>query len=106
EVQEREAMKLRTVLDHYKEERTKLTSQLDTLLANEHGAAKDVVKLRTELESVRLDADASKARYELLLEREADAKREAIREAMESKAAALLEQRQAFDERLEDVRRQ
>ena len=106
EVQEREAMKLRTVLDHYEQERTKLTSQLDTLLANEHGAAKDVVKLRTELESVRLDADASKARYELLLEREADAKREAIQEAMESKAAALLELRHAFDERLEDVRRQ
>jgi hypothetical protein len=106
EVQEREAMKLRTVLDHYEQERTQLKSQLDTLMANEHGSARDVVKLRTELESVRLDADASKARYELILEREADAKREAIQDVMESKAAALLEQRQAFDERLEDVRRQ
>jgi hypothetical protein len=106
EVQEREGMKLRTVLEHYEQERTKMTSQIDTLLANEHGAAKDVVKLRTELESVRLDADASKARYELLLEREADAKRESIQDALDTKAAALLEQRQAFDERLEDVRRQ
>jgi hypothetical protein len=66
----------------------------------------EVSRVRAELESVKMDADTAKAKHELELEQEADAKRDALRELTDAKTLALQEQRQSFEERLEELRKQ
>ena len=69
-------------------------------LDNETGRA------AAEVERVRLEADAVKARCDLELEEADDAKRIASREAMELKNGALADLRHALEERMEDLRKQ
>ncbi|KAJ9667536.1 hypothetical protein H2201_002405 [Coniosporium apollinis] len=66
----------------------------------------EIARLRAELEGVRLDADTAKARYEMLLEGEAESKRDALRSAVEDRTAALKEQQQRFERHLEDLQTQ
>ncbi|EON61193.1 hypothetical protein W97_00405 [Coniosporium apollinis CBS 100218] len=66
----------------------------------------EMSRLRVELENVRLDADTGKARYEMLLEGEADAKRGALRDALDDKSKALQEQQQKFERHLDDLQSQ
>jgi hypothetical protein len=66
----------------------------------------EIARVRAELESVKMDADTAKAKHELELEQEADARRDAVREAAESRHSALQEIRAAFEERLEELRKQ
>ncbi|EAS31499.3 myosin class II heavy chain [Coccidioides immitis RS] len=60
--------------------------------------------LENQLETANMDADTSKARFELLLEEARDAKMAALHEAAESKEIALQEQRLAHERTLNDLR--
>lgn len=60
--------------------------------------------LENQLESTRLDADTTKARYELLLEEANDAKRAALQEAAQSREMALQDQRLTHERTLNDLR--
>ncbi|KMU78858.1 hypothetical protein CISG_07375 [Coccidioides immitis RMSCC 3703] len=60
--------------------------------------------LDNQLETANMDADTSKARFELLLEEARDAKMAALHEAAESKEIALQEQRLAHERTLNDLR--
>ncbi|KAJ9627613.1 hypothetical protein H2203_002825 [Taxawa tesnikishii (nom. ined.)] len=51
----------------------------------------DIAMAKNELDNVRMAADHAKARHELLLEEEADLRRDAIRKVEESSAAAVRE---------------
>ncbi|TLD34795.1 Vacuolar protein sorting-associated protein 11 [Venturia nashicola] len=66
----------------------------------------EIGRVRAELENVKMDADTAKAKHELELEQEADARRDAVRESAEARQSALLELREAFEERLEELRKQ
>lgn len=59
-------------------------------------------RLRNEIDQLRMDRDTEKARHELLLESEADAKRDAIREAHEGRDRALREQQHRYEKAMED----
>ncbi|KAH7054543.1 hypothetical protein B0J12DRAFT_570585 [Macrophomina phaseolina] len=67
-------------------------------------------RLRNEIDQLRMDRDTEKARHELLLESEADAKRDAIREAHEGRDRALRDQQhhhqQRYEKTIEDLHRQ
>ncbi|KAF2088773.1 hypothetical protein K490DRAFT_63986 [Saccharata proteae CBS 121410] len=63
----------------------------------------EILRVRAELDNVRMDADTAKARHELLLESEADARRDALREAHESSARALQEQQRGYERALDDL---
>lgn len=65
----------------------------------------ELTRLRTELDNVRIDADTAKAHHELMLEERADAKRQALNEAHESRQIALREQQQHHEQRLHDLQR-
>lgn len=66
----------------------------------------EIGRVRAELENVKMDADTAKAKHELELEQEADARRDAVRESAELRQSALQELREAFEERLEELRKQ
>lgn len=66
----------------------------------------EVGRVRAELENVKMDADTAKAKHELELEQEADARRDALRESAEARQSALRELREAFEERIEELRTQ
>ncbi|KAE9985669.1 hypothetical protein EG328_007083 [Venturia inaequalis] len=66
----------------------------------------EIGRVRAELENVKMDADTAKAKHELELEQEADARRDAVRESAEARQSALQELRGAFEERLEELRKQ
>jgi hypothetical protein len=184
EVQEREAMKLRHVLDHMQQEKARMQADIEALLAKEREAAKmsitlshyqkenakfeeqveslrnerdkhqrtaekyarehneareaarlevqrttmamqadveranhqvniiraeleaEVSRLRADLDNAKMEIDTAKAKHELLLEQEEDARRDAIHEVIEGKTAALAEQKRFFEERLEEMRKQ
>lgn len=59
-------------------------------------------RLRNEIDTLRLDRDTEKARHELLLESEADAKRDAVREAHEGRDRALRDQQHRYEKAMED----
>ncbi|OCK86375.1 hypothetical protein K432DRAFT_341117 [Lepidopterella palustris CBS 459.81] len=61
----------------------------------------EIARLRAETDNVRMDADTAKARHELQLEEAADSKRQALDEAMALRNAALQEQQDAFERRIE-----
>ncbi|KAF2668066.1 hypothetical protein BT63DRAFT_308638 [Microthyrium microscopicum] len=93
-------------------QRTRLLMQADIDAANNHanivraGLEDELNRLRVDLESAKMEADAARAKEELIIEQEADSKRDAIREVIEGKTSALHDQRQVFEERLEELRRQ
>lgn len=66
----------------------------------------EVTRARNELDHFKIDADTAKAKHELDLEQAADAKRDALHDALHSKNQALEEQKLASDERLEELRKQ
>jgi hypothetical protein len=63
----------------------------------------EVSRARAELDNVRMDADTMKAKHELELEAASDAKKAAVEEALQKNKVALLEQQQAFEQRLEQL---
>jgi len=65
----------------------------------------EIARVRNELDHVRIDADTSKAKHELDLEQAEDMKRDALHEAHHDKATALEDQKMAFEERLEELRK-
>jgi hypothetical protein len=66
----------------------------------------EISRIRSQLESVKMDADTAKAKHELELEQEADAKCDTARDVTEAKNLALQEQRETFEERIEELRKQ
>lgn len=82
-------------------QRTRILLQTEVEAANSR-----VSRLQVELENALTEAHTARAKEELILKQEADTKREAIREVTESKTAALAEQKQSYEERLEEMRRQ
>ena len=93
-------------------QRTRMLMQADIETANSHvnviraDMESELARARSELESVKMDADRARVKHELILEQEADSKRDAIREVIEGKTAALHEQKLALDERLEAITKQ
>jgi hypothetical protein len=93
-------------------QRTRMLLQADIEAANSHvnviraDLESELNRVRGELESARMDSDSARAKQELIFEQEADSKRDAIREVIEGKTSALHEQKLAFEERLEDLRKQ
>ncbi|EEP81043.1 predicted protein [Uncinocarpus reesii 1704] len=63
-----------------------------------------IQNLENQLESTKMDADTTKARYELLLEEARDKKAAALHEAAESKEMALQDQRLMHERTLNDLR--
>ncbi|KAK8240334.1 hypothetical protein HDK90DRAFT_479434 [Phyllosticta capitalensis] len=59
-------------------------------------------RLRQELDSVRLEWDTEKARHEMLLESEADSKRDAVRDAHEGRDRALKDQQHRYEKAMEE----
>ncbi|KAK7528739.1 uncharacterized protein IWZ02DRAFT_22093 [Phyllosticta citriasiana] len=59
-------------------------------------------RLRQEIDSVRMERDTEKARHEILLESEADSKRDAVREAHEGRDRALKEQQHRYEKAMEE----
>ncbi|KAK0640329.1 Trichohyalin [Lasiodiplodia hormozganensis] len=59
-------------------------------------------RLRNEIDQLRMDRDTEKARHELVLEGEADAKRDALREAHDGRDRALREQQHRYEKAMED----
>jgi hypothetical protein len=93
-------------------QRTRILLQTEIEAANSHanilraGLEGEISRLRSELESARMDVDAARAKEELILEQEADSKRDAIREVIDGKTTALAEQKLSYEERVEQLRRQ
>lgn len=63
----------------------------------------EITRLRNQLDSVRMDADTMKAKHELEMEAASDSRNNAIDEALRSNKAALDEQYQGFQRRLEQI---
>ncbi|KAF2145687.1 uncharacterized protein K452DRAFT_264928 [Aplosporella prunicola CBS 121167] len=66
-------------------------------------------RLRADIDNVKMEADTAKERHELLLESEADAKHDALREAHEGRDRALREQQHSFqryEKTIEELHRQ
>ncbi|KAF2798335.1 hypothetical protein K505DRAFT_321953 [Melanomma pulvis-pyrius CBS 109.77] len=61
----------------------------------------EISRVRAELDNVRMDTDTLKEKHELDLEAAADAKKNAVAEALGNKQLALQEQQHAFERRLE-----
>ncbi|KKY23991.1 putative myosin class ii heavy chain [Diplodia seriata] len=59
-------------------------------------------RLRNEIDQLRMDRDTEKARHELVLEGEADAKRDALREAHDGRDRALRDQQHRYEKAMED----
>lgn len=93
-------------------ERTRRLLEADIEAANNevnivrHELEAEVARVRNELDHFKIDADTAKAKHELDLEQAADAKRDALHEVLHSKTTALEEQKYAFEERLEELRKQ
>ncbi|KAL9090686.1 MAG: hypothetical protein Q9165_005174 [Trypethelium subeluteriae] len=60
-------------------------------------------KLRTELDSIKMDADTAKEKHALLLEEAADAKRDAVREVQDSRSNAIHELQQSHERRIAEL---
>jgi hypothetical protein len=92
-------------------QRTKMLMQHDIDSANHQvniirsELESEIARARAEIDNVRMDADTAKARHELLLEEEADRKKQALHEAQEARNVALKDQQERFEHRLEELRR-
>jgi hypothetical protein len=93
-------------------QRTRGLMELDVEAANNQvnivraDLESEISRIRSQLESVKMDADTAKAKHELELEQAADARRDTARDASEAKNLALQEQRETFEERMEELRKQ
>lgn len=63
-----------------------------------------VIRLQTQLDNVRMDADTARERYELLLEEANETRITAVATAKESREIALEDQRKAHERVLNDLR--
>lgn len=63
----------------------------------------ELLKVRTELENVKMEAETAKARHERLLDEEDTARREALRKVNLANSVALDEARQKHDAALQDL---
>jgi len=66
----------------------------------------EVNRARNDLENANMDADTAKEKHELMLEQEADTRREALRKAEDAQSLALEEQRQRHEQRIQDLQEQ
>ncbi|KAF2430606.1 hypothetical protein EJ08DRAFT_679139 [Tothia fuscella] len=97
---------------HMEVQRTRGLMEIDIEAANNQvnivraDLESEISRVRAELESVKMDSDIASAKYELELEQEADAKRHALHDLANAKTVALTEQRETFEERMEELRKQ
>ncbi|KAL2871973.1 putative myosin class II heavy chain (MHC) [Aspergillus lucknowensis] len=63
-----------------------------------------IVRLQTQLDNVKLDADTARERYEMLLEEAQETKASAVAAAIETKDLAIEEQRKSHERVLNDLR--
>jgi hypothetical protein len=66
----------------------------------------DLIKTRTELENVRMEAETAKARHEHLMEQEEAARREALRKVNHSNSVALDEARHKYESATQELQSQ
>ncbi|KAF2460941.1 hypothetical protein BDY21DRAFT_369051 [Lineolata rhizophorae] len=66
----------------------------------------EITRLRNELDNAHMETETAREKHELLLEKEADSRRDALQEAREAKQAALQDQRQRFDRHLQELHAQ
>jgi len=84
-------------------QRTRMTMETDLEVANHQvnmvraGLERELLKVRTELESTRMELETQKARYERVLEEEGNERREAIRKVNLANSIALDEARSKYD---------
>lgn len=93
-------------------QRTRALMEADVELANDHvnivraELESEIARIRAEVDNVRMDADTAKARHELLLDEAADARRQALEDALQSRKAALQEQRDTYERRIEMLQKE
>ncbi|KAK7536098.1 uncharacterized protein J3D65DRAFT_555178 [Phyllosticta citribraziliensis] len=63
-------------------------------------------RLRQEIDSVRMERDTEKARHEILLESEADSKRDAIQIQQQRVAQRMEDQQRRYEKEIEELHRQ
>lgn len=66
----------------------------------------EIARLRSDVENIKMEADTAKARHELMLEEEADARREALRKVNNSNSVALDDARQKHEVALQSLNAQ
>lgn len=97
---------------HAEVQRTRVLMQAEIDAVNAHldivrsDLEAEVARMQNQLENHRMDADTAKEKHELILEQEADAKRDALRTAQEAREKAMQEQTAMYEQRLEELRQQ
>ncbi|KAH6288680.1 hypothetical protein HBI39_213700 [Parastagonospora nodorum] len=97
---------------HVEIRRTRVLMEADIDAANNqvnivrHDLESENARIRAELDQVRLDADTAKEKHELDLEAASDAKKQAIRDALENNRHSLQEQQRTFERQLENLKQE
>lgn len=89
--------------------RTRMSLETEVEAANHHvnlvraELEAELVKVRADLENVKMESDTAKARHEHLLEQEETVRREALRKVNHSSSVALDEARHKFESSVQDL---
>ncbi|KAF2842449.1 hypothetical protein M501DRAFT_998743 [Patellaria atrata CBS 101060] len=67
---------------------------------------RELTRVRAELDSVRMEADTTKEKHALMLEQEADARRDALREASNARNIAFKEQHHKYEQHVNELKQQ
>ncbi|GAB7361149.1 hypothetical protein MBLNU230_g1183t1 [Neophaeotheca triangularis] len=92
--------------------RTRMALEIDVETANHRvnvvraEMEAELNQVRNEVERVKMEADTAKARHELLLEEEADARREALRKVNSANSHAFDDARQKHESEVQELREQ